>query len=808
MSSFNQEHPAFLALLDDSMRILEFHLVKEKLASHTSFPLARELALALVPEFQVSRVSTKLQETAEARRFLERGSALDLAEAQDVREVLQRAALGGVLSGEELRQVHDTLRVLRRTRSAGINQREFPLLGAAVHELPLERNLEKELAASIGKNGEVLDGASPILRELRDQVRTFYQTLADHLERTVRRLQRQNVLQEPIITQRNGRMVLLVKTEFKFRLPGIVHDVSDSGATVFVEPMAAVGPGNQWRESVLSQEREEERVMRELSARIGDHGDDIARGLELLAHLDLAMSKGRYSMATRAILPTIIESDHRYISLVDARHPLLEGNVVPVTLKLGGDWGILLITGPNAGGKTVALKTLGLVSLMVQAGLHVPAEEATLTIFEGVFADIGDQQSIERSLSTFSSHTQTLRTIMEHATSRSMVLLDELGTSTDPEEGAALAKAILSCFLDRDIALAATTHQRDVAAFVQEQPRMVNASVELEPGTLAPTYRLTLGLPGRSYALTIAARMGLDSQVVERAKSMLAPGHRQAEGLLQELQAERHLAQVKREEAEGALSQANVRNQELEAQLAELQDNKAQAMEEARHQLRQQAEDVIRRLRRAEKALEQPPAPPPFTSRPDLPAPVIEESPTVKEAIKEIAQVRSELRSTSWQPVPSRRDDWLSHLKEGDRVYLKGIPQPVEVLSPPGEDGVVEVLLGTMRARLPAHQLDRPAQLNTSTSREAVFLTKRSRTRASTELDLRGRRVDEALDLLETFLDDGVTAGLSNVRVVHGVGTGALRNAIRDHLVRHPLVKSAQRDENRPGDGTTMVELT
>jgi len=785
---------------------LEFHLVREKLAGYTTFSPARELALELTPSYDLAEVVRRQQETTEARRFLERGSTLDLAEAKDLRQPLHRAGLGGILTGDELRSIHDTLKATRGARAAVLRwKEEMPILGAIAQNLPVLRDLENELAATIGRSGEVLDSASPGLKDLRAEARSAHQRLTDSLERTVKRMQRHGILQEPIITQRSSRMVLLLKAEMKHRLPGIVHDVSDSGATLFVEPMAAIGLGNRWRELRLAEEREVERVLRTLSAKVEAHSNDLLRGLELMAQLDLAMAKARHALAIKATAPTMVEGNHNIIWLMDARHPLLDREVVPITVKVGDQCSLLLITGPNAGGKTVALKTTGLLMLMAQAGLHVPAREGTISLFDGVYADIGDQQSIQRSLSTFSSHIQNLRAIMGQATPKSLVLIDELGTSTDPEEGAALAKAILSHFFQRGITLVATTHQRDVAAFVQEQPGMMNASVELDPLTLAPTYRLTLGLPGRSYALTIASHLGLEKETVEHARSLLSPVHQRSESLLRELQEERHLAEKAREEAEEALAQAERKNAELEEQLATIQDRRAEMVEEARHQLQQKVEEITKRLRGAERALDRP-VPPGFEPSPEKPPPAMPDF-TIKQAREEVAQVRQELGSLDWQPPPSRRRDWLERLQAGDRVYLRGIPRPVEVITPPDHGGMLEVLLGTMRARLPVNQLDRPAQAQITHSRDAVYHSRREKKQVNTELNLHGMRVEEALERVEGFLSDATVSGLSSVRIVHGVGTGALRNAIREHLSRHPLVKSFGRSENTASDGVTVVEL-
>ena len=794
-------------LRQDSLHLLEFHLVRERLAGHTTYAPARQQALDLAPSYDATQVLRSQQETSEGRRFLERGSALDLSGASDIGPLLRRASLGGILRGDELRQVGNTAQAARLARETLLRQRDLPLLRSIAEDLPDLKALESSLAGSIADSGEVLDGASPLLGKLRADARQAYQQLNDSLQRALRRLQRQGVLQEPVITERNGRLVLLVRMDMKQHLHGIVHDVSDSGATVFVEPLSAVPLGNQWRELGLAVEREEGQVLRSLSEKVAAFTEDLEPALELLARLDLTMAKARYSLALKARTPVLAEQEHPSIHLVEMCHPLLTGDVVPVSVDVGGPQPVLLITGPNAGGKTVALKTVGLSVLMAQAGLHLPATEATLSLFDGVYVDIGDQQSIQRSLSTFSSHVQTLRDTMGRATPSSLVLLDELGTSTDPEEGTAIAKASLAYFAGRGITLVATTHYRDVAAFVQEAPDMINASVELDPHTLEPTYRLTTGLPGRSYALTIAARHGLDQDVIGRAQSLLAPAHQQSERLLRELQEERHLADRLRREAEQARNMVEQEAARLQEQLAALEDGKAEMLEEFRIQLQERAEALLKKLQRAERALARagpatPWAPPwPAQTESETPAP------SAQEELEEVTQVQRELDSAEWQPSPSRRADWLRHLRSGDRVYLRGVPQPVEVISPPGDGTTLEVLLGSMRATLPLYQVERLAQAHEAAARHGVFLSQPAHRQAKSEVDLRGQRVEDALDQVETALSNAALDGLSALRIIHGVGTGALRSAIRDHLSRHSLVKSVGRDETTLADGATIVDL-
>ena len=806
-----------------SLTLLEFNLVRERLAQCCTFSPAREQALALEPSFDRELVVRAQEETSEAKRFLERGSSIDLSMARDISALVQRATLGGMLRGDELRQVADTSRAARLAKASLEHRRDLPILHHVGSRLSDLNSLERELDSSIGTAGEILDSAGPFLGSLRSEVREAHQRLNDSLQRAVRRLQRQGVLQEPLVTERNGRLVLMVKAEMKHRLQGIVHDASDSGATVFVEPLSAVALGNEWRELRLAVEREEERILTSLSQLVGAWGDELSLAVELLCRLDLSLAKGRYSLALKAQQPSLVDGDRPFVRLVEARHPLLEGSIVPITLTVGDPQQVLLITGPNAGGKTVALKSVGLAVLMAQAGLHVAAAEATLGMVDGVFADIGDQQSIQRSLSTFSSHIENLRDILQQATPSSLVLLDELGTSTDPEEGAALAKAVLAHFARRGTTLVATSHFRGVAAFVQEEPNMINASVELDPVTLEPTYRLTTGLPGRSYALTIAAHHGLDPAVVEGARPQLAPLQEGSERLMQELEQERHLAEKLRQEAEALQAEVKERATQLEEQLAAMEDSKAQMLEETQQQLQEKAAAVMKRLNRAERAVARAQRPSPLARPvPREPEPVPEEleeqaedsleieeeAPEIEEALEEVGQVRQELDAAEWRPPPSRREDWLRQLTSGDRVYLRGLPQPVEVIAPVADGSTLEVLLGTMRARIPVYQVDRPAEAHATAARHGVFLSRPVQRQARTELDLRGQRVEDALEQVETLIDEASLGGTSTLRIIHGVGTGALRTAIRDYLLHHPLVRDFHRDERTAADGATMVELT
>lgn len=815
-----------------SLALLEFPAVLEQLASHAGFVLGRRDALALTPSADPVTVAERQRETAEARHFLETGGVMEFGDAGDVSVEARRAALGGILTGLDLRAVAETLRAGRVARGAFLRRENAcPALAALARRLPDMDAREAAIFRAIGVDGQVEDAASPALRELRSQSRVAYGRLEDTLQRLVRSDRTKRVLQEPLVTERNGRLVVPVRVEMRSRMPGLVHDVSGSGETIFVEPLAAVSLGNQWRELKLAEAREEERVLRELSLSIGDYADEVDLTQGLLARLDAALAKGRYALALRAHPAATADQGLQDVRLAGARHPLLRGRIVPLSLELGhvaaeadgaAPRRILLITGPNGGGKTVALKTLGLLSLMHQSGLQTPAEPGTvLPIFDAVYADIGDQQSIEQSLSTFTSHMTSVRGILSQATSRSLALMDELGSSTDPEEGAALAEAVLQSLLEIGVTTIATTHLRRVAAFVQETPGMVNASVELDPETFAPTYGLTVGLPGRSYALTIAERVGLPHGVVERAQGMLSPEHRRVEELLAEVVEERQAAADVRAEGEAALAEAQEVRRQAEAELERLRELRVEQMENARHDLQAQAEELMGRLKAAERALLN-----------TTETPRTEAIAEVQQAVASVQNVRRGLRAPRWRPRREDRAEWLHSLGPGDTVRVRGFPGAAQVMAAPDERGMVEVAVGVLRAQVPLdHVLHRdpaaaqdaaastrkrftkqapaampPAEPARGPDGEPAGMTALQRLPAA-QLDLRGLRVDEALDRLPPFLDRALQDGHARVRVVHGIGTGALRAAVREWLHASTMVSRWQPAEGRTAEGATDVDL-
>ena len=780
-----------------ALGLLEFDQIRQQLAATTRTVIGAESAGELAPTADGRDVAMRQQETAEARRLLDTTGALELGPVEDLRPAVQRALLGGVLRGEELLHFGSLAAAARWNRNALGNREDLPLLAATAENFPDLPDLESAVNRAIGPSGEVLDDASPELGRLRRDSRSAYAALNDVMQRSLRRYQRSGVTQENIVTERNGRMVLLIKTDFKGEAPGIIHDVSDSGATVFIEPMPAIDLGNRWRETRLAERREEERVLRQLSSLVGRYAEEITLTLHLLGRLDLAAAKGRYGAALRAVPPHVAGLDEpRQFRLTGARHPLLTGEIVPTTINIRSDQSVLLITGPNAGGKTVALKTVGLLAMMALAGLQVPADDADIPLLDGIYADIGDQQSIIESLSTFSSHIRNLRQIMDAATASSLILIDELGSSTDPEEGSALAAALLSEFRDRNVMVVATTHHRNVARLAQDQSGMINASVDLNPRTLEPTYQLTHGVPGRSYALTIAARLGLPESVIAGAQTHLSSEHLETDRLLQELQEERVTVSELRQQVEQTLAAARQREQEASERLEAVEETKAELVEEARRELTQQIGGVVNQIRQAERSLHRQ---------------QVEESATIslREERQRLARAQREVASADWEPIPVERPPWYQELKVGDRVYIRGVARPVEIVSIPNQHQEVEVVIGSMRARIPVYQLDRLADRVHPTAERAGVVYRRpaNKRTLSPEVNLHGYRVDEALTVIDSLLDDAALEGMTSLKIVHGKGTGALRRAVREFLTGHPLVASTEPGEGGSASGVTVVQL-
>ena len=786
-----------------SLELLEYDVIRERLAEHVTFFPARSLALDMVPSYLAEEVAEMQRETTEGRAVLDEGGDIDLHTTVDISTSVVRASLGGVLTGQELLNVAEVLEVQRRARSGVMRVGSHaPTLREMAEGIPDLQELRRQIRTRIGNRGEVVDDATHNLRALRGQIRNAYERVTAALTDIIQTPSSDDVLQDNVISIRNDRLVVQVKTEMRSRVPGIVHDASNTGATLFIEPFATVEMGNDWRELALEEQREVLRVLRDLSTLVGETAPEVRRGNETTARLDFILARARYSYSFRGVtaLPQRAadaekrDSEHR---LINARHPLLGRDATPITISIGPGWSVLVVTGPNTGGKTVAMKTVGLLTLMHQSGLQVPADEGSiLPIYDGVFADVGDQQSIEQSVSTFSSHMRNVVEILEEATPNSLVLLDELGTSTDPEEGSALAKAILDRLASQGISTVATTHHRNVATFAEATAGMMNASVQLDPTTLSPTYHLTMGIPGRSYAMAVAARLGLPEELMENARSLMEPQHLRFEDWLNELQRDREQLQSRMVETEQTRAEIQRLRQELREQVDYLVEHREDIVDSFRRQLVAQYEEARRKLRRVETAL-------------SWSTPQVTHGGTA--TAEEVARIKRELdeQKPALMTASQARPAEQKAMAVGDYVHIRGLNLVGTIGTLPEGGGEAQVIIGKVRIQVDSSRLtpvDRPTYEPKTTGPDVS--TDLGPMLETTELDLRGLRADEALIRVEDFLDKALRDGFSSVRIIHGKGTGALRQAVRDHLTRHPLARSFEPEaRERGGNGATLVEL-
>jgi DNA mismatch repair protein MutS2 len=788
-----------------SVVILEFPLVRTRLADRTSFGPSRRLAEALQPQGDAVLVTRSLDETDEARALLEERPGAGIAGAKDIGPAIERAARGGRLDAQQFLDLWSTLDAVAALKPNLADARR-PLLrdlGRGLHPLPA---ISSTLARSFDPAGELLDTASPRLGGLRAAVRVAFDRLKRRLDSLVSSVEFGGALQEPIVTLRNGRYVLPVKAEAKGRVKGIVHDSSGSGQTLFIEPLVIVELGNAWREAQLAEREEIERIFDELSALVGANVGPLRESLDALARFDLWSAKAQLAGemgATRAET-----SKRAEVELLSARHPGLTGRVVPIDVRLGDGFTALVVTGPNTGGKTVTLRTLGLLALMHQAGLHIPAAGGSrLPIFRDVFADIGDEQSIAQSLSTFSGHMRSIIRIVEAAGPDTLVLLDELGAGTDPTEGSALAQALLDHFIKAGALIAATTHYAELKAYAHTTQGATNASVEFDLETLSPTYHLTIGLPGGSQAFAIAERLGLPEALVADARSRLSESQQAFEATL---------ARIREAEGETAESKARAREAELRAGEAlraaaeerrKAQQSRADTERIAREEAGRLVAELRTELEAARRSLERgqltAPAMDAILERTEDRLARLPVAPAKSQAPRPAATAAAAPAWRVGDQVRSASGGWTGRIAELDRSHRRAT-----------------IEAGAMRVSVETADLER---IDVSTSAESsaggsgssgvagtnVAALRLARAKSvPMSLDVRGARVDEALAALDRYLEDASLAGLERVTVIHGLGTGALRDAVRGDSAGHPLVRAVRPGERgEGGDGVTVVEL-
>jgi DNA mismatch repair protein MutS2 len=796
---------------EKTLQTLEYHKILQRIAEHTAFQPSTEKATSLRPTSDLSEAQSLQAETREAFELLVTHPEFTIGGARDCRQQVDLASHGGVLASVDLLDIKSTL-VAGRTLVRSIERvaEPFPRLAERAAQMPLPVGLVDAISRAISDRGEVLDSASAKLAIIRRDLRVVHERLLTKMQRMVSDSSIAQYLQEALVTQRDGRYVLPLRADFKGRVRGVIHDQSASGATLFIEPLSVVEMNNNYRELQLEERDEVRRILLALSGMIGESSHEILAMIDMIAELDLVLAKAKYAQESNGFEPQLRafpkkEQEYNHpgstINLLGARHPLLDPDtVVPVDVVLDPETFVLVITGPNTGGKTVTLKTVGLLALMAQSGLHLPVGSGSeISVFDRIFADIGDEQSIEQSLSTFSGHITNIIHILESADPRSLVILDELGAGTDPEEGAALARALLTHLLGRGVTTLVTTHHPELKTYAHSTPGVTNASVEFDLNSLQPTYHLTIGLPGRSNALAIAERLGMPKAIVSEARSEIDPTELRAEDLLDEIHRQRDLALQARDNAEQMRQEIEDMRTDLANRLEQIEDERLAILEDARVEAEakvQELEEDLGVLRKALARARQP-----------------------LDALEVVEKKAAEMSADHQEPIerlPLEDDDIILDrpIRLGDRVRLRTLNTKGLVTSL-GEDEL-EIQVGTLRVRTRYSEVEaiesgenaEPETVNKSTTTFSETSSGLNAPSPGIELDLRGQRAVDALEELERYLDAAYLAGLPFVRIIHGKGTGKLRQAVREALRAHPHIKSFEAGEaNEGGDGVTVAKL-
>ncbi len=783
-----------------TLRVLEFTRIREMLAEGALTEAGAEKCLSLEPQDDLAAAQALQAETEEAAVILQYTGGHPMTAFPDIRPALAICEKGGSLSAGMLLNVAELLRASRAARDALVTEREnTPILRAKAEGLFVARNIEKDITEAIISEDEISDRASSELMNIRRHLRGAQDRIRDKLNQMIRSAALQKALQDPIITVRNNRYVLPVRAEFRSSVPGLVHDQSSSGATLFIEPMAAVEMGNELKQWELKEQQEIERILAALSAEVAPYADAMLETEELLAELDFIFAKGLLSRRFVCVSPKL--NNEGRLKIIRGRHPLIDPEkVVPSTIWLGeqgeGSFTTLVITGPNTGGKTVTLKTVGLFTLMAQAGLQVPADLGTeLAVFEQVFADIGDEQSIEQSLSTFSGHMTNIVEIMHEVTPRDLVLFDELGAGTDPTEGAALAQSILTRLLHIGVRTLATTHYSELKAFALTTKGVENASVEFDVETLRPTYRLSIGVPGKSNAFEISRRLGLPENLIDAARKLLSGNAIRFEDVIANAEYHRQVAEKERQLAEEANRETIRLRNEAEQLRREMEQKRTEALrkarEDAKHivdQARRESESVIAELKKMKKNAAAGDA-----GVNDLRRRLDRESDALAEGLGQ---------------VPADSGEAPETVKPGDRVKILTLGVEGTVLAPPDEKGEVQLQAGMMKCKAELAQLrlirQAPVKEKTTVKAKTGMMTRT----VKSECDVRGMNLEEALDAVSLYLDEAVLAGLNEVYIIHGKGTGILRAGIQQDLRKNRHVKGFRRGMYGEGeDGVTVVTL-
>ncbi|MBN9648376.1 endonuclease MutS2 [Terrisporobacter glycolicus] len=787
-----------------SLKVLEYNKIIDLLATKASSSLGLKYIEQLIPKPNYKEVKDMLEETSEAQGILIKRGHVNLGGIQDISDSVRRAEIGAVLDPGSLLKISDNLRAARNLkRSLTPGEEEdfnYPIIQSLSNALYVYRDIEEEINNAIISEIEISDNASPTLRSIRRGILQKNQSIRSKLNSIISSTTYQKYLQDAIISVRGDRFVVPVKAEYRSQVSGIIHDQSSSGATLFIEPMSIVEMNNELRKLKLDEQEEIERILSELTKLVGEVAGDILSNQVILGKLDFAFAKGKLSLSMKAIEPIL--NEEKNINIKNGRHPLLDTDkVVPNNIYLGEDFDTLVITGPNTGGKTVTIKTIGLFALMTQSGLHIPADYgSSMCVYDNIFADIGDEQSIEQSLSTFSSHMTKIVGILNEVTSDSLVIFDELGAGTDPVEGAALAIAILEDVNMAGAKCIATTHYSELKNYALTKDRVENAAVEFDVNTLSPTYKLLIGVPGKSNAFEISRKLGLRDDIIDRAKEFINTDNIELEDVLQNVEKNRIKIEQEKEEAEKLKKEIEEVKAEYDRKLEKLSISKEKMMEKARaeafsitRQAKEEADNILKELRNMEMEM------------------------ASKEKNKKIEALRKELADSmgNLQPsvksmiVPKVSNKEIRDLKAGDEVKVITLNQEGTVVSVDKKKKEAVVQMGIMKMTLPfkALQIAQKEKKSIVTKSTRKIISSKSGS-VKSEVDLRGMNLEEAIVEVDKYLDDACVAGLEIVTIIHGVGTGVLKKGLQDVLKKNKHVKSQRPGQyGEGGMGVTIVEI-
>lgn len=783
------------------LKVLEYNKIIEMLKAQANSQMAKERLAALLPETEIHRIREGLAETSEAVTVIVKKGALPLGEIYDINSALHFARKGGTLTMRQLLQILYNMKVTGNVITFLKSDLEYlPIIMGMSEVLVAFPKLAERIDRSILSEDEMADSASPELRNIRRSIARQNEAIRSKMNHILNSSDNKTFLQDAIVTMRDGRYVVPVKAEHRAKMPGIIHDQSSSGATIFIEPQVIVNLNNELRELELAEKAEIERILAELTSAVAEHFHDLINNQKILIELDIIFAKGKLSCKMQAEEPSINEEG--FLDLRLARHPLIDPKkVVPINLSIGKEYQTLVITGPNTGGKTVTLKTAGLLAMMAQSGLHIPAAStSSLPIYREIFADIGDEQSIEQSLSTFSSHMKNTVYLVEKAGSGTLVLLDELGAGTDPTEGAALAIAILERLAAQGAHTIATTHYNELKKYALSTEGVENASMEFNVETLSPTYRLSIGVPGKSNAFEISKKLGLPGKIIDRANQLIEKGDIAFEEVISAIENDKRKAQEERDEAIHLADELKKQKEELEKRQRELEKRESKVLKDAREEARaiikearETASDVQKELKELAKVQS-----------------LGERTKRLEKSKRRIKESENRYADGLERPV-NANPVTAEELQTGDRVKILTLDQNGEVLTLPDEKGDLTVKVGIMKINVNVSDLmliiDGTKKKKTRTGGYGNLYRKKAQT-ISMSVNVQGQNLEDALMNVDKYIDDAYMAGLKEVTVIHGNGTGVLKEGLRRSFKKHKLIASYRKGGyNEGGDGVTIVKL-